>query len=261
MKLTQIRNATLKLEYGGSIFLLDPMLAERETLPGFPGTARSHLRNPLVSLPMATEEIVNVDAVIVTHTHADHWDEAAQRQIARHIPLYSQNAGDAAIIRSQGFTDVHVLAERNKLGNITLWKSGGQHGSDAAYAQKPLAGRLGEACGLVFQHPDEPTLYVAGDTVWVPAVEKTLQRFTPHVVVLNAGQAEIEGFGAIIMGKEDVLRTHRVLPHARIVASHMEAISHCLLSRRQLRDYAADKGISSFLDVPEDGESLTFTRT
>nr|VUD33449.1 metallo-beta-lactamase domain protein [Raoultella sp. NCTC 9187] len=32
-------------------FLIDPMLADKAAWPGFAGTARSELRNPLVALP------------------------------------------------------------------------------------------------------------------------------------------------------------------------------------------------------------------
>nr|POY50094.1 hypothetical protein F131LOC_02224 [Pectobacterium versatile] len=34
MKITQIRNATLQLEFGGKTFLIDPMLAPNATYPG-----------------------------------------------------------------------------------------------------------------------------------------------------------------------------------------------------------------------------------
>ncbi|MCW1876409.1 MBL fold metallo-hydrolase [Erwinia sp. INIA-01] len=258
MKLTQIRNATLKLDYAGKTFLIDPMLADKGALPGFPGTARSHLRNPLVELPLPVADIINADAVIVTHTHEDHWDEAARRLIASTIPLFSQNQQDAEQIRAQGFSAVTVLDDRTEIGDITVWKTDGQHGSNAAYALPPLAKRLGKACGLVFQHPEEPTLYIAGDTVWVPAVEQALAAFKPDVVVLNAGSAQIDCFGAIIMGEEDALRVHRLLPESHIIASHMEAINHCLLGRQQLRDYAQRNGFAHRLWVAEDGESRAF---
>lgn len=51
MKLTQIRNATLKVEYAGKKFLIDPMLSVKGAFPGFPGTLNSHVANPMVDLP------------------------------------------------------------------------------------------------------------------------------------------------------------------------------------------------------------------
>ena len=47
-----IRNATAKINYAGVNFLLDPYLAPKGKYPGFEGTLNSHLRNPLIELPM-----------------------------------------------------------------------------------------------------------------------------------------------------------------------------------------------------------------
>ncbi|MGD8105266.1 MBL fold metallo-hydrolase [Pantoea sp. FN0302] len=258
MKLTQIRNATLRLDYAGSRFLIDPVLADKEAWPGFPGTARSHRRNPLVELPVAIDELLKVDAVIVTHTHLDHWDEAAQHAIPNDMPIFVQHENDAALIRSQGFTEVRVLQDENSFADITIIKTDGQHGSDEAYANPEMAAMLGDACGLVLRHNSEKTLYIAGDTIWVKPYVDTLQTWQPDVVVLNAGFAQVDGYGAIIMGKEDVLRTHQILPHATIVASHLEAINHCVLTRAEIREYAHQQSIEQSVRIPEDGETLVF---
>ncbi|MDU4942379.1 MAG: MBL fold metallo-hydrolase [Mixta calida] len=258
MKLTQIRNATLLLNYAGVKFLIDPMLADKEAWEGFPGTARSHLRNPLVALPLPLETLLDVDAIIVTHTHRDHWDEAAAAHISKDMLIFTQNAADAELIRAQGFTRIQVLEERNTFAGITLIKTDGQHGSDEAYSNPEIAALLGDACGLVFQHPDEKTLYIAGDTIWVKPYIDSLNAWRPDVVVVNAGFAQVDHIGAIIMGKEDILRTHQALPQATIVASHMEAVNHCILSRDELREYASEQGLQACLRIPADGESCYF---
>lgn len=257
MKLTHIRNATLTLTYAGTRFLIDPMLAPKGAWPGFSGSAREHLRNPLVDLPFDLDALLQgIDAVIVTHLHDDHWDEFAQHALSKQLPIYSQNTDDAARIQEQGFYHVHVLGDETLIAGITVIKNGGQHGSDALYANPAMAARLGETCGLVFRHHTEKTLYIAGDTVWTSAHEDTLHAQTPEVIVLNAGFAQLNGYGAIIMGKEDVLRTHQTLPDATVIASHMEAVNHCLLSRAELRDYVAEKGIEAHVLIPEDGEMM-----
>lgn len=257
MQLTQIRNATLKLDYAGVRFLIDPMLADKEAWPGFPGTARSHLRNPLVALPVSVDTLLDVDVIIVTHTHQDHWDEAAQQLIPKDKVIYTQNESDASLIRSQGFTAVSVLADTNVIAGINVVKTDGQHGSDEAYAIPEVAERLGDACGLVFSAEGEKRLYIAGDTIWVPPYVSSLKKYAPDVVVLNIGCATVDGIGAIIMGKEDALRTLEILPAATLVASHMEAVNHCLLSRAELRAYTAENGLQQKVRVPEDGETLS----
>ncbi len=96
MNITQIRNATQLITYAGKRFLIDPMLAPKGTYPGFPGTARADIRNPMVELPVDVQTLLDADAVIVTHTHADHWDQYAVELIAKGKPIYVQNDSDAA---------------------------------------------------------------------------------------------------------------------------------------------------------------------
>ncbi|WP_373863031.1 MBL fold metallo-hydrolase, partial [Klebsiella quasipneumoniae] len=131
-------------------------------------------------------------------------------------------------------------------------------GSDRTYAVSAMAERLGEACGVVFRHPQEKTLWLVGDTLWRPEIEADMLRLHPDVVVLNAGYAHVIGFGPIIMGKEDVLKAHFTLPEAHIVAIHLEAVNHCLLSCEELREYVEDNQIADVVSIPQDGESLFF---
>lgn len=259
MNITHIRNATQLMTYAGKRFLIDPMLAPKGAYPGFPGTARADIRNPMVELPVDVKTLLDADAVIVTHTHDDHWDQAAIELIAKDKPVYVQNDSDAALLRSQGFTHLTVMTEETAFGDIRITKThGGQHGTDRAYAVPELAERLGEACGVVFRHPDEKTLYIAGDTIWREEVAADLQKHQPDVVVLNAGYAHVLGFGPIIMGEQDVMNVHFLLPQAQIVAVHMEAINHCLLTRHALREYAEANQFSGVLSIPKDGESVIF---
>ncbi|MBD8271595.1 MBL fold metallo-hydrolase [Pseudomonas fluorescens] len=258
--LRQVRNATVKISYGGTTFLIDPMLAKKGTYPGFENTYRSNLRNPLVDLTESpTKVIAGVDAVIVTHTHLDHWDDAAQKALPKDIPLFTQHEEDAQLIRSQGFKNVRVLTDEAEFGGVKITKAGGQHGTDEMYAAAPLAKLLGEAMGVVFQAPDYKTLYLAGDTIWRKEVDQTIEKYHPEVIVLNAGKAKVNGFeGAIIMGEEDVLRASQAAKNAKIVAVHMDAVNHMSLTREELRTYVKKQGIETRVDIPEDGASLEF---
>ncbi|CAH1044310.1 MBL fold metallo-hydrolase [Halomonas sp. TD01] len=257
----QIRNATVKITYGDTTFLVDPMLAEQGAYPGFENTYRSELRNPLVGLPMPVEEITDgVDAIIVTHTHLDHWDDAAQELLPKDMPLFAQNAADAELIRAQGFSDVRILDGEAEFGGVTLHKTGGQHGSDTLYAVPELAETLGEVMGVVFEAPGQKTTYLVGDTVWRDEVEQALERYNPDVIVLNTGAAELTSFEGdpIIMGKEDTLRTHQAAPNASIIAVHMDAVNHMTLSRDELAEYVQEEGLQEHVLIPADGEVISF---
>lgn len=260
VELQQVRNATAKITYAGTTFLIDPMLAKKDAYPGFEGTYRSHLRNPMVDLPESPDEVISgVDAVIVTHTHLDHWDDAAQKALPKDMPLFAQHEADAQLIRSQGFKNVRVLTDEAEFGGVKITKTGGQHGTDEMYAVPALAKPLGEAMGVVFQAPGYKTLYLAGDTVWRKEVDQAIEKYHPEVIVLNAGKAMMTGYkGSIIMGEEDVLHASQAAPNAKIVAVHMDAINHMSLTRDELRAYVKKQGIESRVEIPEDGASLAF---
>lgn len=260
VQVQQIRNATARISYGGKTFLLDPFLAEKGKYPGFPGTFNSQLSNPLIDLPMPAGDVMKgVDAVIVSHTHLDHWDGGDHRFIPKTMPLFVQHEADATLIRGQGYTDVRILGENTLFDGVRLSRIGGQHGTDEMYANKPLAEALGEAMGIVFQAPGAKTIYVAGDTIWHSEVDAALAKFKPDVIILNAGDARMAGYNdSIIMGKDDVLHAYRAMPKAIIVATHMDAINHMTLSRKALNQYVKQQGIQDRVRIPADGEILKF---
>lgn len=261
VEVQQIRNATMKIRYAGKTFLVDPMLAAKGAYPGFPGTVHSELRNPLIDLPIPLSEVLaQVDAVIVTHTHLDHWDDAAQRLLPKNLPVFVQHEDDAKLIRGQGFTDVRILDGNAQLGEVRLTHIGGQHGTDAMYAVPELAQGLGQAMGVVFQAPGYKTVYLAGDTVWRPEVDAALTQFRPDVVILNTGYAKLEGFedSSIIMGKDDVARACRTAPEATVIATHMDAVNHATLSRTALRTFVREQNLQTCARVPADGEQYAF---
>lgn len=261
-KITQvqeIRNATIKIIYADTTFLIDPMFAPKGFYEGFPDTHRSNLRNPLVDLPIKSETILEgVDAVIITHTHLDHWDDAAQAAIPKNMPIFVQNKQDQEMIQLQGFKDVRILTKTTFEG-VSLTKTGGQHGTDAMYAIPALNNALGETMGVVFEASGHETVYVAGDTIWHPEVEQAIKTFKPNVIVLNTGNALVNGFKeSIIMGKEDTYRATEQAPDAKIIAVHMDAINHMSLTREQLAEYIKTKGIQDKVLIPLDGETLSF---
>jgi L-ascorbate metabolism protein UlaG (beta-lactamase superfamily) len=252
MNIHQIRNATIVVEYAGKKFLIDPMLAKKGTYPPFPNAPRQDQNNPLIDLPTSIDNIINgIDAVIVTHLHYDHWDEAAVDALPKDIKLFAQNEEDAAEIRNAGFQNVEVLQEETVFEGIQLIKTKGEHG------RGEILKSAGLVCGVVFKHTDEKTLYVAGDTVWYEAVQEVIDTYKPEIMVVNAGDNQFFEGGSLIMGKEDVYEVVKAAPNAKIVAVHMEAVNHWGLSREELKSFIEEKGISSQVLVPDDGESYS----
>lgn len=58
------------------------------------------------------------------------------------------------------------------------------------------------------------------------------------------------------MGTADVGKTVAFLPGCIIVAVHMDAINHCMLSRKNLREYVRINNLTERVLIPEDGEKV-----
>ncbi|MCX2962382.1 MBL fold metallo-hydrolase [Rodentibacter caecimuris] len=254
-----IRNATAKIEMAGSTFLVDPYLAPKGTYAGFEGTINSQKRNPLIDMVEPVEKVLEgVDAVIVTHTHADHWDEYAQKMLPKTLPIFVQNAGDAQIIRSQGFKDVRVVGKNTEFNQVKLSKTGGQHGTDQMYSNPQFAEIAGEAMGVVMQADGEKTLYIVGDTIWNEEVDFALNRYKPKVIVMNTGYAQLEGNSdSIIMGKADVAKARQVAPKADIITVHMDAVNHASVTSDEMRKFVKENNLSK-VAVPKESEVLKY---
>ncbi|WP_298606432.1 MBL fold metallo-hydrolase [uncultured Veillonella sp.] len=255
---THIRNATGKLTIKSTTFLIDPFLAPKDTYPGFEGTFNYQQRMPMVDLPVSMDNLLsNVTAVVVTHTHLDHWDDTAIKSIPKSLPIFVQNTADKELITSQGFNDVRIIFESLEFNGITLRKTGGSHGTVEMYANPVLAPLAGDAMGVIFEAEDEPTVYLVGDTVWTSDVEKALLRFDPNVIIMNTGYAQILGFeDSIIMGTKDIGRMVVRKPEAKIIAVHMDTVNHTVTSRKDVHKFIKGTNIESHVAVPEDGETI-----
>lgn len=124
MKIQQIRNATIILEYAGKRILVDPMLGEKGSFAPFPLSNHQELRNPLHDLPVKAEVIVsNIDCVLLTHLHLDHIDDAAYKLLNKQVHIFVQDEQDRNTVMSHGFTHVEIIGEDSRFGDIHLAKS------------------------------------------------------------------------------------------------------------------------------------------
>ena len=60
----------------------------------------------------------------------------------------------------------------------------------------------------------------------------------------------------ITMDPADVIRVCRATPEATVVAVHMEAINHCVVTRKMLEEAVEEAGVAGQVFIPPDGEYL-----
>lgn len=250
MKIQLIRHATIIITVSDKRILVDPILNRAGSTEPIPNVPNQNY-NPLVELPVNIDSIINCDAVVVTHTHMDHFDEAAAELLPKNMPIFCQTE-DEQKLKSFGFTDVYPVNTKYTWRGITLNRTDGKHGhGEIAKAMAPVS-------GFVISAAKEPLVYIAGDTVWCKEVKESMEKYKPEIVVCNCGAAQFEYGKPITMGAEDIHELCSRYSDIQVVAVHMESWNHCRLSRKALKEYIRNAEIKTNIFIPDDGEVLSF---
>lgn len=264
-----IRNATLRIEYAGKSILIDPMLCEKGELPSFLGLNT----NPRVHLTMPIDEIINnIDFVLASHTHEDHFDKTASELLNKNIKLLVQPTDVEYFRNKYHFTNVHPIVDSIQIDGITIIRTTGSHGKGKA---API---LGSVSGFILKSINMPTIYIVSDCIWTDQIKSYIQKYRPDYIIINCGGAILPtefsdiknaqlsekelrtmiSEGSIIMNECDVVDMIKNAPSkSKFIAVHMEALDHCQTTRSILRNEANHSNISpEKLIIPNDGDVI-----
>jgi L-ascorbate metabolism protein UlaG (beta-lactamase superfamily) len=176
MHIQLIRNATLRMTYGNWAFITDPSLAPKHSQEPLIGKSR----NPVVDLPFSSEEVLaDIEMVLVSHLHPDHFDSLAQQQLAKNIQIYCQ-PGDEQQIKEAEFSNVAVVDGSVDWHHVRITRTPGQHGNENWSAQ------MGPVSGFIFRAENEPTIYWTGDTIWCKPVKQVILGMNPDIIVTHS---------------------------------------------------------------------------
>ncbi len=257
MKIHQIRNATLLVDFGRVRLIVDPMLADRHAVPAL-RLFKYRGRNPAVSLPQGAYDVMDTATHgLITHFrkgHFDHLDRAGRRWLrARDLPVLC-TPRDAEVLSGIGLRTMPIRRDhgtRQSFFDGTVQTTPCTHG-------RGLVGKLMEhGVGYFIQMPGEPTLLLTGDTILTPELRSFVGSHRPDVIVAPAGGARFDIGGEVIMNAQDMIELAKLTP-GTVIANHIGAISHCPVTRSDVMRAASKAGIAGRVLAPADGECLTF---
>ncbi len=262
MKIHHLRNATCVIESGSSHILVDPMLSKKGELPPFAYLRHNPRRNPIVPLPDNASQILDrVTHCLITHsqkwgiellTHTDHLDAPGKSFLKNNrIPVICPRQ-DAAYMKKIGI-DIEVAPDYWQTkpllgGQITAVPA--QHGHGWTHHL------MANGAGFYLELPDEPSLYISGDTVYTDKVQRALNEFKPDIAMVAAGSASLDVGGLILMSLEEIITFIQEAPN-RVVANHLESLNHCPTTRVQLKQELEKRDLLSKTFIPDDGETIT----
>jgi hypothetical protein len=203
-------------------------------------------RNPLVELPEPAEDVAaRAELVLVTHLPRGPPRQDRGGAAQGRPPWWCASRRTPRRCAERGFTDARPVEGTLQVGGSA---SPARAGSTAP-ARSRRCSRRSPASSCAPQ--GEPTVYIAGDTIWCDEAVDALDEHRPDVVVVNASGARFNEGDPIVMTAEDVATVARHVLPARIVVVHLEAINHCLEPRSAYRDLP--------VSVPADGAEVPAT--
>ena len=110
-----------------------------------------------------------------------------------------------------------------------------------------------DAMGIIFKSENEKILYVAGDTIWCEEVKEALDKHNPDVIVTNACGATVINGERLIMNLDDMKEISSYCKNSKIIASHMDTVSHLTVTRDDIKNLKLDNVL-----VPDDNQMLVF---
>ncbi len=198
--LVHVGHSTHLLSVGGVRMLTDPWFYD----PAF--GALSHVFGPAV----APEDVGPLQAVLVTHDHADHADLRAMDRLDKGAHAFVATRELAARVRLLGFAAVDTLAE---------WESAvvGAARVTAVPAEHDIY-----EIGYVIDAGDR-VAYFAGDTRLFDGIRAIAERFRPSLAILPVDGTRVTGGGIHVMTPADAVEATRILAPKAAVPSHAEA--------------------------------------
>ncbi|MEZ8825105.1 MBL fold metallo-hydrolase [Vibrio amylolyticus] len=249
---------TLLIEFGGIQLLTDPMLGQGENayrmadpnedfdLTKGP-TVKDHAR--IGALPPFNQD--EIDAVLISHTHEDHFDQVAQNTLPKTLSFISPKS-DTLLMKRLGFNNNTPLG----WGQSWAINEGDYHIKVTAIPayhteNHALEEALGHGNGYWFEFTYKDwsrSAYWMGDSFLTPELLTVLNNYdAPHLFIPHVGRVGTTGpLGQISMGADDVidaikqLKPKRTLPiHHSTYALYLEPIS-VLVDKAQVHDVAVD---------------------
>jgi L-ascorbate metabolism protein UlaG (beta-lactamase superfamily) len=245
---------------GPFTFLTDPnFLHQGDHAPLGYGLRSRRLTEPAMSIG----ELPDLDLIVLSHHHGDHFDEVAARDLPKDVPIVTNDHARRKLER-QGFTaavalgtwDTHTVERDGCRLRITALP--------AKHAPQPLRTLLPPVMGSMIElqvlGEDQPRfrLYISGDTLFFDELAEVRRRYPDiDLAVIHLGGTRILGV-LLTMDGEQGVELLRLLEPDVAVPVHYDDYT---VFRSPLDDFrAAAEGAGLAVDIRylARGERFTF---
>jgi L-ascorbate metabolism protein UlaG (beta-lactamase superfamily) len=236
---TFVGNATTVIQYGGFTLLTDPNFLRRGDRAhlGY-GLTSKRLADPAVTIG----ELPELDCVILSHLHEDHWDRVTDRELDQRLPVLTTEAA-AVTLRSRGFSaaealptwDDRVLVKGDRQVRITALPA--RHAPGALQRLlPPVMGTLLEF-GPQAGQPDL-RIYISGDTLMFEGIGEIARRHPDiDLGIVHLGGTKLLGLVTVTMTGEQGAHWIETVDCRQVMPVHFDDYT---VFRSPLSDFLAE---------------------
>lgn len=245
IEFVHIRHSTSIIKIGDKKILVDPMLSAKESLPSVK-TINNELKNPRTELPFNRDSIaLNVDYLLLTHLHFDHFDKEAIATLSKKIPVLCSKT-DVKAVEKAGFLMIHPIANEYEIDGIKIIQYPAIHGIGV------LKYMMGKGSSYLIEYKGFK-IFLTGDCLLTGTLKNNLIQTKPDIVIANAGAAKLKFGKPITMSIRDIQEISSILPESKILVVHLDAVNHCTETRAYCKELIRDY---PNIYIPNDGEKV-----
>jgi L-ascorbate metabolism protein UlaG (beta-lactamase superfamily) len=202
-----IGTATMILRLGPFTLLTDPNFLHRgqRAYLGY-GLSSKRLVAPAVTI----EQLPELDAVVLSHMHGDHWDRVAKRGLPHQLPVLTTPKAARALHR-QGFRAAEALPTWSSstltkaAATLTVTALPGRHATGPArHLLPPVMGSMLEFRAGAGADGRAVRIYITGDTLLIDELRAIPTRYPDiDVAILHLGGTTLPGGLVVTMDGVD----------------------------------------------------------
>lgn len=213
LRVTWMGHSSLLIEIDGQRLLTDPVWSKRTSPWSSMGPARFH------EVPVSLEDLLPLDAVIISHDHYDHLDTESIVELADRVPRFIVPLGVGAHLEYWGVESERITEhdwwEETVMGDVRVVCTPARHFSGRAGTDKDRT--LWASWSFV---GPEHRAYFSGDTGMHPGFREIGERLGPFDITMLEVGAYNQLWADVHLGPEQAVRAHQMLGGGVLLPVH-----------------------------------------